>query len=366
VGRENSLFRKIRRAVIGVPVYKGHPDNKIFNPSVLDNSGDKMIKLGVADAVRKGAKGVEAHFALDQDGAAAVENENCKYPSGMWLVQPTGELRDGAIVCTPFKLLSVGLTPYPNISGVESLANQRDAGPKLSNAGTPAGTGATHLGQQQTQEPDMKLIAGWLIAQGIALPNAEAPTETQVLEAFQKLHTAKAGEVVSLGNEKSTLAGQITTLTNERDAQKKLATDNATALANEQNKVKAERTRAATAAVDLAVHKGIVTVADRAKEITALENSAAFEADAKALLEKTATTKTTTNGSTESGKQEAALGNEALVTQQQYKTAFEAELIATGQNPSQAHQNIMKLPKYSGLAAKLVPAKKFNARQQTL
>jgi hypothetical protein len=32
LSRENSLFRRIRRAVVGIPVYKGHPDLGDFRP----------------------------------------------------------------------------------------------------------------------------------------------------------------------------------------------------------------------------------------------------------------------------------------------------------------------------------------------
>ena len=52
-----------------------------------------------------------------------------------------------------------------------------------------------------------------------------------------------------------------------------------------------------------------------------------------------------------------APGSEEQQTQAEYQSAFKTELAATCQDPVAAHNNIMRLPKYSGLAAKLVPQK---------
>jgi hypothetical protein len=55
------------------------------------------------------------------------------------------------------------------------------------------------------------------------------------------------------------------------------------------------------------------------------------------------------------GKQNSALENEAEQTAAEYKAALQAELIVTGQNVVAAHANVMKLPKYAGLATKITP-----------
>ena len=290
--KESGLFRSLKRALVGIPFYLGHPDLAEHSPETLAAAGRKQ-DAGVVDKLRKGERGIEAHFVLNQVGATAVEN-GTKFPSALWMVLPNGETKNGAAVCHPFKLLSVGLTDRPNISGVESLANARGAE------------------TQTQQEPDMKLIAGWLLAQGVALANVNEPTEAQVLEAFQKLHTAKAGEVVTLGNEKTTLAGQITTLTNERDTLKNQVTTLTTAkttaetaLANEQTARKAERKARAEAIVDLAVTKGKLKLADRAAKITVLENTAdeaAFKTAADGLLNGANVVKTIGGGNAQSGK----------------------------------------------------------------
>jgi hypothetical protein len=199
----------------------------------------------------------------------------------------------------------------------------------------------------------MKLIAGWLLAQGVALANAESPTETQLLEALQKLHASKAADVTALGNEKSTLSGKIAALENSLAAQTQLAADHATALANEQSARQAERLGRAEMAADLAIQRGQKTVADRAATIAALANCSDFQAAAKSLLAGRPVIKT----EAVSGRQFAAPGSEEQQTQAEYQSAFKTELAATGQDPVAAHNNIMRLPKYSGLAAKLVPQK---------
>lgn len=336
-GKENSFFGRIKRALVGIPIYKGHGDLNDLMPNAVSNTTEK-IKLGVVDQVRKTDKGIEAHFALDNDGAKAV-GEGWKYPSGFWFIKAIGNEGD-AIVCNPTKLISVALTPFPNISGVDSLANARsttDSEPNNTNKNT-----------------DMKLIAGWLLAQGVALANSENPTETQILDGLKTVLTSKTGEVVALGNEKSTLTGKLTALENEKTSLTTRATQAETALANEQTARKAERRRAAEAVADLAIHRGYKTVAERDTVITALENSADFKKDSDALFAGQPTTKVT-GTNVESGKQQAALSNEQVALTNEYQAAFQAELIATGQNPTKAHQNIMTLPKYQGLAAKLAP-----------
>jgi hypothetical protein len=346
LAKENSFFRKLHRALVGIPTFKGHGDLNDADPAAVSNEAQK-IKIGVVDQVRKGERGIEAHFALDNEGAEAVE-AGFKYPSAFWWVLPIAngqsQMADGkAIRCRPFKLISVALTPYPNISGVESLANARPAGVTQ---------------QENEKENDMKLIAGWLLANGVALANAESPTETMILEGFQKLHSTKVNEATALGNDKTTLGGRITALENERNTEKSRADQATTALANEQSARKAERKGRAEATTDLAIHRGILTIAEREGQVTALENSADFDKDAAALLAKQPATKTTSNNTSVSGKQSAALSNEEQETRSQYDTAFKAELIANGQDPVRAHAAVMKKPEYKGLAQKLMPRNK--------
>src|SRR5277367_6162872 len=51
LARENSLFRRIRRAVVGIPVYKGHPDLADYSPESAGGAGRKEI-IGAIDKIR--------------------------------------------------------------------------------------------------------------------------------------------------------------------------------------------------------------------------------------------------------------------------------------------------------------------------
>ena len=163
LAKENSLFRKLKRALVGVPVYDGHPDLSDHSPETLANRAEKK-QIGVVDQVRKGALGIEAHFILSPDGATAVGNGS-KFPSALWLVLPNGTRGDATVV-KPFKLLSVGLTANPNISGVESLANARGSA-------------------EESNKKELMLreqIIGALIGRGVVLAN-EA-TDQQIVAAI--------------------------------------------------------------------------------------------------------------------------------------------------------------------------------------
>jgi hypothetical protein len=338
LSRENSLFRRIRRAMVGIPVYKGHPDLGDFSPETAGGGGRKEI-IGAIDKIRKSERGLEAHFVLTPAGADAVERQGHKYPSALWWVRPVAR-RGGAVLARPFKLLSAGLTAQPNICGVESLAN----------AALPESGGRRAAAPAKTDtEPNMKLIAGWLLAQGVALANAESATESQVLEALQALHTAKAGEVVSLGNEKATLAGENqdlkTQLSNLQSARTALENQNGAL----QSQAAAERRGRAAAIADLAIARGKISVAERAARIQALENTADFDRDAAALLGAASRFKTAT--STESGK---ILSNHGALddAREEYRAAVERHIKETGESdPVKAHHAVMK--KNPGLAEKL-------------
>jgi len=342
MAKENSFFRSLRRAIIGIPVYKGHGDLKDIDPKALSN--DAKIKLGVVDKIRKGARGIEAHFALDNEGADAVA-EGCKLPSALWLVLPIGNQRDAgpndAIRCRPFKLISVALTRFPNISGVESLANQRDAGPGEQ---VPA---ANQTENQIETDPMKQILIGWLAAQGVPLANDA--TDQQVLTAFTQEMSTRTASITALGNEKTTIASKVTALENEKTTLTTRVTELTTALSNEQAAVKTERKAAATAVADLAIQRGRKTVADRDATIAALENSKDFAADSKTLLEGKVVAKVA--GQDNRGIK--AIANEdQIALQNEYNQALQTELIATGQNVVAAHTNVMTLPKYAGLAAK--------------
>jgi len=270
-----NLFSKIKRALIKRPIYRDHPDLKQYAPESVAIGNQDLTPLGVNDGCRKTARGLEFRPLLAPAGAVAIENDGCKYPSALFLLKKTGVVRDGGwIEVRPFALASVGLTPTPNISGVDSLANASANKPAASN-------------ETKTQNDQMKtLIIGWLAAQGIALANDA--TEQAVFDAFNKEWNTRAASVTALGNDKNTLTASVTTLTSERDAQKKRADDAITALANAQTETTNTRKQFIEARVDLAITQGKAALADRANEVTALENSKTLDADLKKLDERAA------------------------------------------------------------------------------
>lgn len=383
LAKEHSLFGRLKRAFIGVPVYQGHGDLTEVDPQAVAVGGEK-IKLGVVDQIRKGARGLEAHFALDAEGAAAVA-AGWKFPSSFWYVRPEEKTEarsrhSEVIRCRPFKLISVALTPFPNIAGVEALNNAETSNAKrqtseklqipsskgetaqavvkanLSGVAALDDAGIDHNEDttKANEVSDMKLITGWLLAQGAALANAENPTEAQLLEALQRLHTTTTASVAALGNERQSLTDRLAALETEREQFRRQATEASTALTNETSARYAERQGRAEAVADLAIQRGKVTVAQRDAQITMLANSPDFELAARTLLSGVTVVKTAGH-EVQSGKQNAGMADEQHQLQMEYNQAFQAELIATGQNPARAHNNIMTLPKYAGLAEKLLP-----------
>jgi hypothetical protein len=340
VAKENSFFRKLKRAIVGIPVFKGHGDLNDADPAAVSND-TKKIKLGVVDQIRKSARGIEAHFALDNEGAKAVEQEDHKYPSAFWWVLPNGT-RGDAILAKPFKLISVALTPYPNISGVESLANTRPT--------TPGGSASDVSDTNQIMKEDTmkQLLLGWLAARGVALAN-DAADET-ILKAFEKHVTGQSASLTSLGYEKALLSGKITALENEKSSLAARNKELAVAIKNEHAARQAERRHVAEVLADLAIHRGIKTVAEREATIEALANAKELTRDAMALLTQKPAHTTTTNGRDVSGKQSAALENEEATALREYQTVFAAELPLCNQDATKAHASVMK--KYPTLAEK--------------
>lgn len=194
-----------------------------------------------------------------------------------------------------------------------------------------------------------------LRSRGVVLSNDA--TDQAVVEAVHAELRKAGAPVIALTNDKATAEAKVTTLTTDRDAQKRLAEQNATALENEKTARKADRKVSAAGVVDAAIKLGICTVADRATKITALENSTSFEADVNALLATAPTRTTTTNGRDSSGKQSAALDNEHRTALLEYQEQFTAALALpnVAQNPVKAHDHVMT--KFPALAEKLRPKK---------
>lgn len=190
------------------------------------------------------------------------------------------------------------------------------------------------------------MLIGWLAAQGVPLAN-DASDQT-IVAAVQKAAARNASEITSLANDKDTLAGKSLALENE------LATTK-TALANAQDALTFSHKNACAFAVDLVIQKGKLAVSGRAAAIAALENATDFAAELKKLDDAAPVVKTAADAV--AGKSQSALENEQAKTAEEYDCAIKSEM-AGGKSITQAHKAIMTLPKYQGLALKLVPATK--------
>ena len=190
------------------------------------------------------------------------------------------------------------------------------------------------------------ILIGWLAAQVIALANDTS--DQSVVEAVQKMAVKNSTGATALANEKDQAIGKAVALENE-------LTQARTALENEKTGHAAARKQRAEMAVDLVIQKGKLTVAGRDAAVTALANAADFDAEFKKLSEAADVVKTGENANVI--KQASALDNSETALANEYKQAMQEELPAAGQNISAAHNRIMTLPKWSGLAAKLAPKK---------
>jgi hypothetical protein len=271
-----NLFARLKRALVKRPIYRDHPDLKQYSPESVAIGNQDLTPLGLNGGCRKTARGLEFQPNLSPEGALAIENGGCKYPSALFLLKKTGIVRDnGDIEVRPFALASIGLTPTPNISGVDSLANAR--------ANKPAASGGSATSQKPNEEDtNMKsLIIGWLAAQGVSLANDS--TDQITFDALTKAFNDRSTSVTTLANDKNSLTATVTTLTAARDAEKKRADEAATALGNATTEVSKTRKQFIEARVDLAITQGKVALSDRATEVTALENSKALDTDIEAL-----------------------------------------------------------------------------------
>lgn len=138
-----SGWARFKRAVIGLPVFKGHPDiADTFKPEIARESNphkkqslilkmqsfanaypDKAEYGQIADMEVR-PEGLAIKQVLSQAGAALV-NSGLKFISPHWGAMPIGE-RNGKTLWAPRDIRSVGLTAHPNIPN-KSLVNTAEA-----------------------------------------------------------------------------------------------------------------------------------------------------------------------------------------------------------------------------------------------
>jgi hypothetical protein len=249
VQRFRSTWGRVKRAIVGLPVFAGHPDIAEF----ANIHRDKTEYGQLADLEAR-EDGLWGRPVLSETGARLVHG-GLKYVSPHWKARRAKDA-SGRQIFEPALLVSVGLTRSPNIPG-----------PSLTNSKAASAADSTNTEKKDTTMPS------WLLE---LLGLANEATEEQAREALAALKTRPAPE--ALANEqtaRSTAEQQVSTLTADRDAQKNRADQAETALANERKTRREE-------AVASAVAAGRIVEADRGLWLGRLERDFATESVALA------------------------------------------------------------------------------------
>ncbi len=260
-------WNTIKRAIVGLPVFHGHPDRVEQLETALANTRDAReraaIEREIAEVKRRYPDrtvygsiadlevrddGLAIKPVLTGDGAALVNEKGKRFFSPHWLARKLGEEK-GRTVFGPAFLLSIGLTDNPNIAGT-SLVNARSGSPENSN---------------HNQNPTMPK---WLLDL-LGFANEAEATQEKITEKINSLLARP--EQTALANEQS----RATALTNDLATAKQQLTEAQTALAN-------ERKAHAEALVATAVKDGRITEAQKPVWLTRLDRDFATESAALA------------------------------------------------------------------------------------
>ncbi|MEN9840646.1 MAG: hypothetical protein RL376_446, partial [Verrucomicrobiota bacterium] len=288
-------WNTIKRAFVGMPILRGHPDmaktvkaelKKEKDPAkqaslqalintITARYPDQTVYGTVADLEARD-EGLALRIVLTEDGEALVNEQGLTHFSPHWLCK-NGEPINGQPTKIPVYLVSLGLTNRPNIPGT-SLVNEQAAALPGAEPSDLSTMNKAHL---------LALLAA------LGHPLANEATDEQINAAL-----------VAAAPTASALAArpETTALVNEQSRATQLAAELATAqtaLANEQAAHAAATTARNEALVDAAILAGRVTSAqkpvwlgrlarDFATEVTALANE-------KAAVKTTATTATLGN-----------------------------------------------------------------------
>jgi|GEM_PF-863991 len=269
----NSPLSRFKRFVVGLPIFKGHPDA----PRWAKHFPDKMPR-GTISQMEATDRGLRLKPVLTEQGAELVTKEGWSAFSPYWR-SIFKEMRDGVAIYSPDKLWSLGLLPpgRENISGL-SLANAAEPQP---------GDSLENPVNENHMNP---LLIKILAAMGVTV--AANATEAQVAPSVDQV----CG-ILAAANAKET---ELTTLKADKVRLEKEVADNAAAgvlaLANAKTELETRATKAETAlkneraaraklVVVGAVKSGRVSAAELDAQSLALANAADFDA-AVALIEK--------------------------------------------------------------------------------
>lgn len=235
VSHFKSWGSRLKRAFVGVPIYRGHPDNRDFANVHTDKQ-----EYGQVSGLEAREDGLYWKPTLNDAGAELVQ-QGFEFGSINWDCMPLANR-----VFQPMRALSVGLTDRPNIPG-QSLAN------------------ASSEDSPHNQNEKDTIMPPWLL-ELLGLP--ETASEDEVKAALAKMKEAAASQPsdapAEMANELAANKAQIDTL------KKKLDTVETT-LANERR----------DNAIAAALQEGRITAAEKETWQKRLDRD--FEAESKAL-----------------------------------------------------------------------------------
>lgn len=277
VAEAKSIWGRIKRAVVGLPIFKGHPDA----PAYAKRFPDKVERGGISD-MQVTDRGLRLRPVLNRQGETDVESGWSDY-SPYWITRPVGE-RDGIPIVAPFRLKSIGLVPRGNIDGL-SLVNS--AHELLSD-------------EDREQNPTMnKHLIRLLAAMGITLApdakdDAAGAAVDQALPKFAAANAA-AEELPAVKAKLGPLETKVAALEGEKLALVNEKTDMSGKVAAAETKATTARQAFAKFVVASAIAEGRVQAAKQADEELALVNSADLPAAAEALAKREKRFKTESN-----------------------------------------------------------------------
>ncbi len=258
VGYFKNTWNRIKRAVVGMPIFRGHPDLK----AIANQYPDKAVYGAIADMEARD-DGLYIRPIISEAGAALVNEKGLKYFSPHWLARKLPP-ENGKPVFAPVFMVSIGLTDRPNIGGT-SLVNSAPVG----------------AAEKKTTTEDTTMLK-WLIE---LLGLANEATEDQVRAKVTDL--LKRPEPTALANEQT---ARTTAETQLADVKGKLTTAE-TALANERTAHAATAKARNEALVTSAIREGRVLEAAKPTWLSRLDRD--FATESVALANEKGAVKTT-------------------------------------------------------------------------
>lgn len=322
IGYFRNTWNRIKRAITGLPIYRGHPDLvdvlRKQRTSLASETQRRALDLKIAEFEKRWPDKREYGSIADMEarddafylkpiltpaGAALVNEHGLKFFSPHWLGKRLGEL-GGKPLYAPAFMLSIGLTDRPNIAGT-SLVNS-------------APGGADNQNQKEHTMPQ------WLIELlGLANEAAEVREEKAKTKLKELLSRP---EPTALVNEQTARTSAETQLA---EIKGKLSTAE-TALANEKAAHGATVKARNEALVASAIKEGRIVEAAKPVWLTRLERD--FAVESVALANEQGAIKTTARTdnlgerkSADAGAQFTALVNERMAkTGETWSAAWKA------------------------------------------